>query len=99
MGSRLSLQNTLESILGSRNVYFQPPSNMTYPAIVYSKTEISTKHADDGVYNKKNGYTVTLIDKNPDNVIVDKLLDIANCKFDRSFIYDNLNHYVFILYY
>jgi len=33
MGTRLELQNLLENILGSRNVYFQPPENLklNYP--------------------------------------------------------------------
>ena len=35
MGSRLELQNLLESILGSRNVYYQPPeSNIQQLSIV-----------------------------------------------------------------
>ena len=34
MGSRIELQTILETIMGNRNVYFQPPANinMSYPA-------------------------------------------------------------------
>ena len=37
MGTRLELQSKLEEILGSRQVYYQPPETvkMEYPAIVY----------------------------------------------------------------
>ena len=38
MANRLDLQALLEDLLGSRNVYYQPPESdkMNYPAIVYA---------------------------------------------------------------
>ena len=55
MPSRLELQTLLEEILGSRNVYFQPPESvkMNYPAIVYSLDDIENSFANDGVYSSK----------------------------------------------
>ena len=49
MGNRLELHEILVDALGSRNVYYQPPENIkiTYPAIVYSKTDIWKNKADD----------------------------------------------------
>lgn len=97
MGSRLLLHEKLKTILGNDNVYFQPPSsvNMHYPAIKYNLSDIRTDAADNiNWYKKVNRYTVTLIHKNPDNDIVDKLIE-NNFSFDRFYATDGLNHYVF----
>ena len=101
MASRLKLQTELEELLGSENVYFQPPSSvkMKYPAIKYSLSNIEIKHADDISYNNKRVYELILIDSNPDSEFVDKLLQLPYCSFDRFYPSDNLNHYSFTLYY
>lgn len=101
MASRLNLQTELEKILGSRNVYFQPPSNvrMQYPAIVYSRRDIEVRPADDKKYTKLPSYELILIDKNPDSEFIDKILELKYCSFDRHYESDNLNHDVFKLYY
>lgn len=101
MASRLDLQTELERILGSRNVYFQPPSSvrMQYPAIVYSRKDVDDRFANDKVYRKLPCYEMILIDKNPDSTFVDKLLDLQYCSFDRHYESDNLNHDVFTIYY
>ena len=86
MPSRLNLQTELETILGSRNVYFQPPSSvrMQYPAIVYSRKDIEKRPANDSAYRKLLRYEVILIDKNPDSKFVDKILDLPYCRFNRN---------------
>lgn len=101
MSSRLNLQTTLEGILGSRNVYFQPPASvrMQYPAIVYSRKDVEKRSANDGAYRKLSSYEVILIDKNPDSIFVDKILDLLYCSFDRHYESNNLNHDVFTLYF
>jgi len=101
MPSRLELQTLLEEILGSRNVYFQPPESLkiNYPAIVYKLEDIENKFADDGVYCFKRKYSITIIDEDPDSQIVDKLNMLPLCKFNRHFVSDNLNHDVFSLFY
>ena len=100
MSNRLDLQAKFEAILGSRNVYFQPPESvkLSYPAIVYAIKDVETTFADNRAYLKAPSYEVTLIDKNPDNVFVEAILDIPYCIFDRHFKVDNLNHYVFTLF-
>lgn len=99
--SRLELQDLLESILGSQNVYFQPPESirMEYPAIVYSLNRITDSHADNTVYLKNNEYELTVIDWDPESNIVDKVLQLPFCKFDRSYTSDDLNHFICTLYY
>ena len=101
MASRPNLQTMLEKLLGSRNVYFQPPESvkMKYPAIVYSRGGIDNVHANDAVYNQSYPYELTVIDANPDSEIVKKVSTLPLCKWDRHYKADNLNHDVFTLYY
>lgn len=101
MRKRTELQSLLESILGSRNVYFQPPESvkMNYPAIVYELDAIKTSSADSRVYLSNRRYSLTLIDKNPDTELIDELSKLQFCSFDRHFKSENLNHYVFSLYF
>lgn len=98
---RLELHEILCTIFGSRNVYFQPPESikMNYPAIVYGLDDIDNQYANDGVYLSHRRYSVTVIDKNPDSEIVGKVSALPNCKFNRPYQKDNLNHYVFTLFY
>ena len=54
MSNRLDLQAIFEKILGSRNVYFQPPESvkLNYPAIVYAIKDIETTFDDNKAYLK-----------------------------------------------
>lgn len=101
MGTRLELQTMLETLLGSRNVYYQPPATvkMSYPAIVYSRSNIRNIHANNDVYLQDKAYRVTVIDKNPDSPIVDLVSKLPLCAFQQHYTADNLNHDVFLLYY
>lgn len=99
--SRLDLHSILVGILGSSSVYFQPPTGIqiVYPCIIYKLNDVSVKFADNHLYSKEKEYSVTLIDKNPDTATVEKILDLPKCNFDRYFPSDNLNHYVFTLFF
>ena len=101
MGKREDLQKLLENVLGSRNVYYQPPSNITmkYPAIVFSRDRIDNRFANDDVYGQSFGYLVTVIDRDPDSKIVQRLSVLPYCRFNRHFVSDNLNHNVFTIYF
>lgn len=94
---RIQLHKTLTDILGSNQVYFQPPSTikMTYPCIVYSLSNIDSRFADNIPYFHKRRYSVTVIDRDPDSVIRDKMTYLPNCAYERGFTSDNLYHYVF----
>lgn len=100
MERRPKLQELLESILGVRNVYFQPPDNlqMAYPAIRYELDNINRLHANNKPYTKDPAYLVTLIDENPDSEFVDKLSSLPKCSFERFYKADNLNHWVYKIY-
>lgn len=101
MGNRVEFQSELEKILGSRNVYFQPPATvqMNYPAIVYELNNIKSIKANNQNYKNNKCYSVTLIHKNPDNDIVEKLVDFPFSRLNRTFSSNNLHHYVFEIYY
>ena len=101
MDRRLELQRLLTDILGSRNVYFQPPETvkMSYPCIVYALDDIDINYADNISYTRTKRYKITLIDKDPDSLFVDKILSETRSSFNRFYTSDNLNHWVFLLYY
>lgn len=101
MAQRLQLQQVLKDILGSENVYFQPPANvqMQYPCIVYQRDYARTEFAGNQPYRRTKRYAVTVIDRNPDSDIPDKVAALPMCTFNRFFTADDLNHDVFELYF
>jgi len=101
MASRLELHEELCKLLGSRNVYFQPPSSvkMKYPAIVYSLDNLENRHANDSVYTTNVRYSLTYIDTNPESEKVLEISKLPYCRFNRFYISDNLNHYTYTIYY
>ena len=101
MGSRLDLQTLLESVLGSRNVYYQPPASvrMNYPAIVYFRSDIENDFANDSAYIQSLAYEVIVIDEDPDSNIVMRVSQLPMCRYNRHYTSDNLNHDVFTLYF
>ena len=101
MASRLELHEILCNILGSRNVYFQPPESvkMKYPAMVYSLSGMRNNHANNKVYAQMRSYQITVIDASPDSLISDRISKLPYCSFDRFYPSDGLNHYVYTLYY
>jgi hypothetical protein len=100
LAQREALHDDLVELLGSESVYFQPPEDgsMTYPCIVYERDDSSVQHADNAPYRMHLRYQVTLIDRNPDSDVVDKLLALPLCSFSRHFATSGLNHDVFVLY-
>lgn len=102
MASRLQLQAELEELLGSRNVYFQPPESkkLQYDCIVYHRSNINTNKADNKNYIMTDRYDLTFIYRNPDSDIPKKILEkFEYCSHIRMFTVDNLYHDVFTLYY
>jgi hypothetical protein len=99
MGSRQALQSLLEEI--TEHVYFKPPSNlkMQYPCIMYKRDGSDAKFADNRPYTHTKRYQVTVVDRNPDSELPDKVEELPLCTFNRHFQADNLNHYVFTLFF
>ena len=101
MGTRQDLQSRFEEILGSSNVYFQPPETLKlkYPCIIYSLSDIYARSADDSHYSMQKAYTITVISRDPDNAIAESLLAYPKTRFDRRYVVDNLYHDILTLYY
>lgn len=98
---RLQLHEILVGILGSRFVYFQPPTGalMQYPCIVYNRERADVKFANNMLYLYKQRYSVTLIDQDVDSDKILKLASLPLSAHERWFAADNLNHDVFNLYF
>ncbi len=101
MASRLQLQTELEEILGSKNVYLQPPGNtqMQYPCIVYNRDSARTEFANNYPYSYTQRYQVIVIDRDPDSFIPTKIGALPMCLYERFYTADNLNHDVFTLFF
>lgn len=101
MADRLDLQAIFEELLGSRNVYFDPPESvkMQYDAIRYSRSKIVNTFASNTVYKQDNRYEVVAIYRNPDSDLPYKISRLPSCIHDRHYVADNLHHDVFTLYY
>lgn len=98
MADRLDLQTKLEEILGSKNVYYQAPPKLNYPCIKYDISNKRPTYANNKKYLKRTGYTLTLIDYDPDSKFQEKLEDLEYCQFDRHFTTSGLNHFVYTIY-
>ena len=100
MHSRLTLHEALVQALGTDNVYFQPPEEvrMNYPAIRYQLQGNRVKRANGRFYLNDQSYAVTVIDEDADSEIPSEVEKIPYSRFDRFYISENLNHWVFTIY-
>lgn len=101
MLSRLKLQEELVTILGSSNVYFQPPESIqiNYPAIIYSRSKINNDFANGGVYKQAYSYQIIVLDPDPDSEIVSKISQMETSKHIKHYTSNNLNYDVFAINY
>ena len=105
-GDRLVLHEIFINILGTKGleksrVYFQPPSTITleYPCIIYKRDNMKTFFSNNCLYFGAKRYLVTVVDKNPDSQIPDKVAELQYCSFSTHFAADGLNHDVYTLYF
>ena len=98
--SRIELDAVLRDILENDHCYFQPPESvkLKYPCIIYERSRFENRPADDIPYLTYKGYTLTVIYKNPDSDLPDKIESLPMCSFDRHYTADNLNHDIFTIY-
>ena len=101
MDRRLELNDVLESIQGVKKVYFQPPESvkLEYPCIIYHLQNVDMNNANDYPYKNRDGYSLMVIDRNPDSVIRRTIESMQLCRFDRFFSTEGLNHWSYVLYY
>ena len=76
MAERVELHEELCELIGSRNVYFNPPESvkMKYDAIRYSLGGKNLTHASNKIYRKVNLYEGVVITRNPDTTLPDEIL-------------------------
>lgn len=102
MASRLKLQDELEELLGSTNVYFQPPASlkMQYDCIRYELDGGVTRHADNKPYTFQRSYSLTHIYRDPDDSLIDQIaMRFPMSRFNRHYSADGLNHDTYTIYY
>lgn len=99
MDRRLQLHELLLTFV--EHAYFQPPEGklMEYPCIVYQLDNARTQFAGNSPYRYSKRYQVTVIDRDPDSSIPDKVAFLPSCIFNRFYVADNLNHFVYTLYF
>lgn len=100
MVDRQDIHARLCKVLGSKNVYFQPPSSiqLRYPCILYSLNRYEFMPADNTHYLEHVSYDLIVIDKNPDSTIpINLMKEFGTCRFDRAYQSDNLNHFALSL--
>ena len=105
MDRQVEFQKLLKSLMGTAasfpDVFYQPPGDqvLTYPCIIYERATGQTMHANNGMYSHLVSYTVKLITRNPKDPLIDKLIKLPKCSFDRPYKADKLYHYVYTIYY
>lgn len=99
---RVDLHMILETILGSKQVYFQRPASqkLVYPAIIYSLSDKVPEYADNKKYISMNRYQVKVISQDSTNTFADDILEeLPFSSFDRRYVADNLYHDVLDVYF
>ena len=98
---RLALHEKLVDILGSDNVYYQPPENvkLSYPCIIYELAAGSNHFADNRSYMYHDCYTIKYINRDPDTDMPDRFRETFTY-ISRGSRYkaDNLYHDIFTIY-
>jgi len=101
MATTRKLQDELKTLLGSNNVYFQPPKNLQikYPCIIFSRGAASQEFADNKTYRLTKRYVVTHIGYDADPDIIEKMAEhFSMCSYTEHYVKDNLQHDIFSLY-
>lgn len=105
MGRRQDLHEILvrlfDGTIANPCVKYQPgPSvTLTYPAIVYKLDDIPSIFANNKPYHWDHRYQVTVIDRDPESKLREKMVALPLCRFTQAFVSNNLYHFVFEIYY
>lgn len=102
---RTLLQTLLKTVIETpetkKDIWFQAPpaEKLVYPCIIYKLEDVDTVHADNKPYSQRKRYQVMVIDRNPDSPIPDRVGRLPLSDFSRFYTADNLNHFVYTLYF
>lgn len=99
---RHELHNILKEVMDGNMVVFEPPESvkLVYPCLIYHRDHIDIRNASDRPYKTKRSYRVTIIDRDPDSIFPDRLIENFDMiKYNQHYEYDNLSHDVFTIYF
>lgn len=83
-------------------VYLDPPPEfkLKYPCLILDDDGMKTVRADDRVYKKDNKRKLVYVTRNPDcDDLIDALLSLNYCSYDRMLIADNLYQHHLSIYF
>ena len=98
---REQLSAKLRELLGSSNVYFQPPENlkMSYPCIRYNRGYDRTQYGDNLSYFSRHSYELLIISRDPTEPVAELIpQNFEYCRPGKPYVADNLNHFPFTVY-
>ena len=97
--TRLTLHQTLVDLLGSNNVYYNPPETqkMSFPCITYTLANISDIKADNLKYIDYKTYKITVVSKKPDHPVIKKILNLEMTRFSAQYTKNGYYHDVILL--
>lgn len=104
--SRIDLHNIFVDLLETKSetetrVYFQPPATikLKYPCIIYKRSNRRDFFSNNRKYLGMMRYDVTIVDKNPDSDIPEKVAQLPYTEFSSHFTVDGLNHDIYTIYF
>lgn len=100
MKTRAEIQELLEDVLGSNNVYFQPPTNTSikYPCIVYEFKRFNIQPADNKPYVVSGRWEIHHMYKNPKHDLKEKFVfGVPFCRFDRRIVTDGVYNDYYVI--
>lgn len=98
MSKRMLIRSILNDSISKTNesykLFYNPTDNttLTYPCVLYKRSGITQRHADNLGYHSSEEYQVTIIDKRVDSPLIDVLLTNQYCRYVNEFIVDNMHH-------
>lgn len=86
---------------GKGKVYFQDPGDpsLIFPAIIYKLDGVRTQHANNTPYFQEKAWLVTVIDRDPESLIADKVAGMPKCEFVDFLVTNGLNHSIYRLHF
>lgn len=91
MDSRNRLHKILETYCS--NVYYQPPSKLNYPCIIYSKGRVDIKYGNNKNYILHQNWELKVIERDYNKPCSTNLItSLTGVEVDREYIADNLYH-------
>lgn len=95
---RIALNSQFQLICN--NVYFQPPTGkmIKHPCILYHKTGIDDRRANNAFYGGETVYQITVITLDPDSTLPTEILEkFPRASMTNTFVNDGLYHTIYKL--